>query len=445
MATSSAGRTRDGNKQERTEWHRVKFFGKLGEIAGEYLKKGRQVYVEGRCAPTNTPTRTASRSTRTDIIADEMQMLGGNRGGKVAVVAPSARAPQRAGGGGGGYGGGHAQRPALSVRQPASNSPPLDGRFLGRRYPVLRIRVCREGVGREMMAPALTANRRARSTGPSEPDKMPNSGRERHAGRGRIDEDVARHRRRRLHRRQLRARRPGAAAARIVNLDTLTYAGNLDARLANASDPGYMFVHGDICDSALVGGLLDEHRLDAIVQLRRREPRRPLDRRPGRVRPDQRHGHADPAGGGARYWRGSPAGTNSEASASCTSPPTRSTARSGRRALHRDTPYAELAVLGLQGLLRPPGARLRPHLRPAGADHQLLEQLRAYQFPEKLIPLVILSAEASRCRSTATAGTCATGSTSSDHCAAIRRVLKRGRVGETYNVGGDASDRTSRW
>jgi single-strand DNA-binding protein len=48
LATSSVRKDKDGNQQEKTEWHRVTFFGKLGEIAGEYLKKGSQVYVEGR-------------------------------------------------------------------------------------------------------------------------------------------------------------------------------------------------------------------------------------------------------------------------------------------------------------------------------------------------------------------------------------------------------------
>ena len=47
LATTSVRKDRDGNNQERTEWHRVKLFGKLGEIAGEYLKKGRKVYIEG--------------------------------------------------------------------------------------------------------------------------------------------------------------------------------------------------------------------------------------------------------------------------------------------------------------------------------------------------------------------------------------------------------------
>ena len=60
VATSESWKDKQtGEQQERTEWHRVKFFGRLAEIAGEYLKKGSQVYVEGRCAPRNTK-RTAS-------------------------------------------------------------------------------------------------------------------------------------------------------------------------------------------------------------------------------------------------------------------------------------------------------------------------------------------------------------------------------------------------
>ncbi|TZF87741.1 single-stranded DNA-binding protein, partial [Cognatilysobacter lacus] len=76
IATTSVRKDKEGNQLEKTEWHRVKLFGKLGEIAGEYLKKGRQVYIEGRIE-YSTSGEGDSKRYFTDIIADEMQMLGG--------------------------------------------------------------------------------------------------------------------------------------------------------------------------------------------------------------------------------------------------------------------------------------------------------------------------------------------------------------------------------
>lgn len=70
-----------GQKQERTEWHRVKFFGRLAEIAGEYLKKGRQVYVEGSLRTDKYTDKEGVERYATDIIAREMQMLGGSSEG----------------------------------------------------------------------------------------------------------------------------------------------------------------------------------------------------------------------------------------------------------------------------------------------------------------------------------------------------------------------------
>jgi single-strand DNA-binding protein len=80
LATTSVRKDKDGNQQERTEWHRVKLFGKLGEIAGEYLKKGRQVYIEGSIRYDKFTGQDGVEKYFTDIIADEMQMLGGGDG-----------------------------------------------------------------------------------------------------------------------------------------------------------------------------------------------------------------------------------------------------------------------------------------------------------------------------------------------------------------------------
>ena len=77
LATSESWTDKAGQKQERTEWHRVKFFGKLAEIAGEYLKKGRQVYVEGAIRTDKYTGQDGVEKFSTEIVANEMQMLGG--------------------------------------------------------------------------------------------------------------------------------------------------------------------------------------------------------------------------------------------------------------------------------------------------------------------------------------------------------------------------------
>ena len=81
LATSESWKDKQtGEAQERTEWHRVDFFGRLAEIAGEYLKKGRQVYIEGKLR-TDEYEKDGVKRWSTKIIADEMQMLGGKEGG----------------------------------------------------------------------------------------------------------------------------------------------------------------------------------------------------------------------------------------------------------------------------------------------------------------------------------------------------------------------------
>ena len=82
VATTEAWKDKQtGQQQERTEWHRVKFFGRLAEIAGEYLKKGRQVYIEGSLRTDKYTGKDGIERYSTDIIANEMQMLGGGEGG----------------------------------------------------------------------------------------------------------------------------------------------------------------------------------------------------------------------------------------------------------------------------------------------------------------------------------------------------------------------------
>jgi single-strand DNA-binding protein len=69
-----------GEKQERTEWHRVVFFNRLAEIAGEYLKKGSQVYVEGSLRTRKWQDKEGQERHTTEIVADRMQMLGSRQG-----------------------------------------------------------------------------------------------------------------------------------------------------------------------------------------------------------------------------------------------------------------------------------------------------------------------------------------------------------------------------
>jgi single-strand DNA-binding protein len=78
VATSESWKDKTtGQQQERTEWHRIKFFGRLAEIAGEYLKKGSQVYIEGSLRTDKYTDKDGVERFTTDIVANEMQMLGG--------------------------------------------------------------------------------------------------------------------------------------------------------------------------------------------------------------------------------------------------------------------------------------------------------------------------------------------------------------------------------
>lgn len=115
-----------GEFKEATEWHRVTFFGKLAEIAAQYLKKGSSVYIEGRIRTRKWQDQSGQERYSTEIVADQMQMLGGRQGGQSgdANGADDGRSSgQRTGGGtqrqsqrqdsspqGGGYNGGGVQR-----------------------------------------------------------------------------------------------------------------------------------------------------------------------------------------------------------------------------------------------------------------------------------------------------------------------------------------------
>ncbi|RJX30188.1 MAG: single-stranded DNA-binding protein [Oxalobacter sp.] len=106
IAVATSDRWKDknsGEQRESTEWHRITFFGKLAEIAGQYLKKGSQVYVEGRLRTRKYTDKDGVEKYATDIIADQMQMLGSRQGGGEPSSDDygSSRAPAQRGGGGG--------------------------------------------------------------------------------------------------------------------------------------------------------------------------------------------------------------------------------------------------------------------------------------------------------------------------------------------------------
>src|SRR4249920_2243696 len=110
IATSEQWKDKSGEKQERTEWHRVVLFGRQAEIAGEYLKKGRSVYIEGRLQTRKYTDKDGVEKYSTEIVADRMQLLGGRDGpggggGDVDFAGAGAGTSgggERSGGGGGG-------------------------------------------------------------------------------------------------------------------------------------------------------------------------------------------------------------------------------------------------------------------------------------------------------------------------------------------------------
>lgn len=88
LATSETWKDKTGAKQEKTEWHRVTFYRKLAEIVGEYLKKGSSVYVEGRLETRKWTDKAGADRYTTEIIANEMKMLGSKSGGSSSYNAP---------------------------------------------------------------------------------------------------------------------------------------------------------------------------------------------------------------------------------------------------------------------------------------------------------------------------------------------------------------------
>ena len=107
LATSENWKDKDGQKQEKTEWHKIVVFAKLAEICGEYLHKGKQIYIEGRIQTRQWEDRDGNKRYTTEIVANQMQMLG-SKGDR----------PQATSGGGQGGGGGQAGGGASSAEEP---------------------------------------------------------------------------------------------------------------------------------------------------------------------------------------------------------------------------------------------------------------------------------------------------------------------------------------
>jgi single-strand DNA-binding protein len=106
IATSESWRDKQsGEQQERTEWHRVVLFGRLGEIAAEYLKKGSQVYIEGSLRTRKWQDKQGQERYSTEIVGNDMQMLGGRGGGGGTGGAGGDFERGSSGGSGGGRGG----------------------------------------------------------------------------------------------------------------------------------------------------------------------------------------------------------------------------------------------------------------------------------------------------------------------------------------------------
>ncbi len=231
-----------------------------------------------------------------------------------------------------------------------------------------------------------------------------------------------------------------ADGLRVINLDKLTYAGNLDTLSALKDVPAHVFVQGDIGDRALVARLLAEHRPDAIVNFAAESH---VDRSidgPAEFVQTNVVGTLALLEGARDYWR-SLAGA----------------ARDAFRFLHVSTDEV-YGSLGAEGKFteQTPYAPNSPYSASKAASDHLVRAFHhtyglpvlttncsnnygPYQFPEKLIPLVIQKALAGEALPVYGDGrNIRDWLFVGDHCSAIRRVLDAGRVGETYNVGGNA-------
>lgn len=231
-----------------------------------------------------------------------------------------------------------------------------------------------------------------------------------------------------------------ASGVRVINLDALTYAGNLDTLSTLEGNPNHVFVQGDIGDSALVSRLLTEHRPDAVLNFAAESH---VDRSidgPGAFIQTNVVGTLALLEAVRDYWR-SLQGEQREAF----------------RFLHvsTDEVYGSLGDTGKFTETTPYAPNSPYSASKAASDHLVRafhhtyglpvlttncsNNYGPYHFPEKLIPLVIARALAGEALPVYGDGkNVRDWLFVGDHCSAIRTVLEKGRVGETYNVGGDA-------
>ncbi len=235
-----------------------------------------------------------------------------------------------------------------------------------------------------------------------------------------------------------------AGAEPVVNLDLLTYAGNLGNLAALAGDPRHEFVHGDIGDAVLVAALLAKHRPRAIVNLAAETH---VDRSihgPAAFIDTNIVGTFGLLDATRAWWSALPAGE-----------------REAFRFVHvsTDEVYGSLSATDPSFSETTPYAPNSPYsASKAAADHLVRAYHHTYglptlttncsnnygprQFPEKLVPLMIVNALAGKPLPVyGDGGNVRDWLYVGDHCAAIRAVLERGRPGETYNIGGDAEMR----
>jgi len=231
-----------------------------------------------------------------------------------------------------------------------------------------------------------------------------------------------------------------ASGVRVVNLDALTYAGNRDTLAALDGNPDHVFVHGDIGDGALVAKLLAEHRPNAIVNFAAESH---VDRSidgPAAFVQTNVVGTLALLEAARDYWRALDGD-----------------AKNGFRFLHvsTDEVYGSLGDTGAFTEETPYAPNSPYSASKAASDHLVRafhhtyglpvvttncsNNYGPYQFPEKLIPLIIQKALAGESLPVYGDGlNVRDWLYVKDHCSAIGRVLEAGRVGETYNVGGDA-------
>lgn len=114
VATTDTWKDKNGEKQEKTEWHRVAMFGRQAEIAGEYLKKGSSVYLEGRLQTRKWQNKEGVDQYTTEVVADRMQMLGGRSGGGNSFEVMDREPSGSNAGSGSGSGSAPAQRNAAA-------------------------------------------------------------------------------------------------------------------------------------------------------------------------------------------------------------------------------------------------------------------------------------------------------------------------------------------